>query len=246
MVHVYYKGSPGGWRSASFMVAGGSLERFAYYGVKSNLISYLTGPLGEPVATAAANVNTWIGVVSLVPVLGAYLADSFLSRYRSIIIASILYILGLGFLSLSASSSPTFLSSSSYQAITKKSGLDTRNQEKSKAKSSFVNWWLYGLCIGSIAAHLILHYIQDNISWTIGFGILRLVMILWLILFLLGHRTYFFDVKRGDEESPYGRIKWGIAKEGDALSSRAQASSSQEECQEYLLSKTQQRSQDYR
>ncbi|CDP16610.1 unnamed protein product [Coffea canephora] len=119
MVHVYYKGSPGGWRSASFMLAGGSLERFAYYGVKSNLISYLTGPLGEPVATAAANVNTWIGVVSLVPVLEAYLADSFLSRYRSIIIASILYILvnsqfyfyincywhflGLGFLSLSAS-----------------------------------------------------------------------------------------------------------------------------------------------
>ena len=71
-------------------------------------------------------------------------------------------------------------------------------------------------------------------------------MILGLILFLLGHRTYFFYVKRGDEESPYGRIKWDIAKGGDALSNSAQASSSQEECQEHLLSKTQQRSQDYR
>ncbi|CDP12418.1 unnamed protein product [Coffea canephora] len=292
-VHVYYKRSPGGWRSASFMLAGGSLERFAYYGVESNLISCLTGPLGESVATAAANVNTWIGVVSLVPVLGAYLADSFLGRCRSIIIASILYILvssqfyfyklllafpcllmirtsngepntnkglklsshnqeirlGYGKPSLFFVSLYATALAKGYKPCVQAFGADQFNgkhQEKSKAKSSFFNWWLCGLCIGSIAAHLILHYIQDNISWTIGFGIPCLVMILGLILFLLGHRTYFFDVKRGGEESPYRRIKWGIAKEGDALINRAQASSSQEECQEYLLSKTQQRSQDYR
>ncbi|XP_027169366.1 protein NRT1/ PTR FAMILY 5.10-like [Coffea eugenioides] len=258
-VNVYYKRSPGGWRSASFMLAGGSLERFAYYGVESNLISCLTGPLGESVATAAANVNTWIGVVSLVPVLGAYLADSFLGRYRSIIIASILYILsnfsqqlklsshnqeirlGYGKPSLFFVSLYATALAKGYKPCVQAFGADQFNgkhQEKSKAKSSFFNWWLCGLCIGSIAAHLILHYIQDNISWTIGFGIPCLVMILGLILFLLGHRTYFFDVKRGDEESPYRRIKWGIAKEGDALINRAQASSSQEECQEYLLSKT--------
>ncbi|XWS24768.1 hypothetical protein CRYUN_Cryun27aG0012600 [Craigia yunnanensis] len=229
----------GGWRSASFIIAVEIAERFVYYGIASNLITYLTGPLGESTASAAAQVNAWSGAASLLPLLCAFVADSFLGRYRTIILASLVYILGLGLLTLSATL-PSVSSSGGQNAdtVTLNSSLqfqvilfffslylvafaqgghkpcvqafgadqfDTQDPEECKAKSSFFNWWYFGMCAGILTTFWILNYIQDNLNWVLGFAISSIVMAVGLVVFVLGTTTYRYSVK-GEEERPFMRI----------------------------------------
>ena len=68
-------------------------ERFAYYGVAGNLIMFLTNVLGQPTATAAKNVNIWRGVSAIFPLFGAFVADSYLGRFKTILLSTILYLM---------------------------------------------------------------------------------------------------------------------------------------------------------
>ncbi|KAI3464330.1 hypothetical protein Pfo_020993 [Paulownia fortunei] len=231
------RSNSGCWKSAFFVIGVEVAERFTYYGISSNLVTYLTGPLGLSTATAAANVNAWSGTASLLPLPAAFLADSFLGRYRMIIIASLLYILGLGFLSLSATlfnssdcqnagnnmicSPPQlqiiFFFFSLYLVALAQGGhkpcvlafgadqFDEEDQKERKAKSSFFNWWYFCMCASVSVGILGLNYIQDNLSWGLGFGISCIVMCLALILFLLGNGTYRFRMQI-DERNPFVRI----------------------------------------
>ena len=82
---------------------------------------------------------------------------------------------------------------------------DSQDPEECKAKSSFFNWWYFGMCVGTLTTLWILNYIQDNLSWVLGFGIPCLVMVVALLVFLCGTTTYRYSVKR-DENSPFVRI----------------------------------------
>ncbi|KAI3881911.1 hypothetical protein MKX03_021280 [Papaver bracteatum] len=88
-----HKVGTGGWRSAWFIILAEILETMAYYGIASNLITYLTGPLHQSTAIAAFNINVWSGVVWMLPLLTAFIADSYLGRYRTILFSSLVYLL---------------------------------------------------------------------------------------------------------------------------------------------------------
>ncbi|KAK4391274.1 protein NRT1/ PTR FAMILY 5.10 [Sesamum angolense] len=261
------KAKSGCWRSASFIIGVEVAERFAYYGISSNLISYLTGPLGQSTATAAENVNAWNGAAMLLPLFGAFVADSFLGRYRTIIIASLLYVLGLGFLSMSAAlhsynsshskndannlacSPPPFevivfffslylvaFAQGGHKPCVQAFGadqFDEEDPEECKAKSSFFNWWYFSMNGGILVAFSVLSYIQENLSWELGFGIPCIAMCLALIIFLLGSMTYRFRIN-SDKRNPFVRIGWVFMKAARNWHAAPTVISIEEEAQQIL------------
>ncbi|MCL7034760.1 hypothetical protein MKW94_000758 [Papaver nudicaule] len=197
----------GGWKSSIYIIGVEVAERFAYYGTSGNLITYLNNVLGESTATAAKNVNVWSGVATLLPLLGAFMADSFLGRFNTILISSIIYIMGLIMLTISVSVVRLkyqhilfFLSlylvaigEGGHKPCVLTFGADQFDEDKpeeKKAKSSFFNWWYFGICGGAAAGMLIVFYVQDYVGWAVGFGIPSLAMAFALVLFLIGSRSY--------------------------------------------------------
>uniref|UniRef100_A0A1J3E285 Protein NRT1/ PTR FAMILY 5.13 n=1 Tax=Noccaea caerulescens TaxID=107243 RepID=A0A1J3E285_NOCCA len=262
------RSNTGRWRAAWFIIGVEVAERFAYYGIASNLISYLTGPLGQSTAVAAANVNAWSGFSSLLPVLGAFVADAFLGRYRTIIIASLIYVLGLALLSLSAflvpitsenaevtsSSSPSSLLNalfffSLYMVAVGQSGhkpcvqafgadqFDEKDPQERSHRSSFFNWWYLSMSAGICLALVVVVYIQESVSWALGFGIPCVFMFVSLALFVLGRRSYRYTKRRQEKEiNPFTRIGrvFLLAFKNRRLCQDLEANPSQRSCHRFL------------
>lgn len=68
-------------------------ERMAYFGIAGNLVVYLTSVLHEGTVESANNVTNWTGSLWMTPLLGAYIADAYLGRFWTFVIASAIYLL---------------------------------------------------------------------------------------------------------------------------------------------------------
>ncbi|XP_075487837.1 protein NRT1/ PTR FAMILY 5.4 [Primulina tabacum] len=210
----------GGWKSAIFIIFVEIAERFAYYGVAGNLFMYLTKVLGQTTAAAAKNVNTWQGVSAIFPVIGGFLADSYVGRYKMVVISSTIYLSGLILLTLAASTVPsglrhTVFFTSLYVLAIGEGGhkpcvqtfaadqFDETLPEEKVAKSSFFNWWYVGIVCGAVAAVLAVIYVEDYVGWSFGFGMLAVAIAAALAVFLIGSRTYRRQAPVG---SPFTRV----------------------------------------
>lgn len=66
----------------------------------SNLITYMTKVMHQDLETAANSVNIWTGVTTVTPLLGGFLADAYTGRFFMILFSALLYVLGLGLLTM--------------------------------------------------------------------------------------------------------------------------------------------------
>ncbi|KAM0826275.1 hypothetical protein ACQ4PT_068985 [Festuca glaucescens] len=96
------KEKTGRWRACPFILGNECCERLAYYGISTNLVTYLTKKLHDGNASAARNVTTWQGTCYLTPLIGAILADAYWGRYWTIATFSTIYFVGMSVLTLSA------------------------------------------------------------------------------------------------------------------------------------------------
>ena len=81
-----------------YIIGTEACERFSFYGMKSILMLYMTGHLLMSENWATATLHVFAGMVYLLPLAGAWLADKVWGRYKTILYISLLYCVGHGVL----------------------------------------------------------------------------------------------------------------------------------------------------
>eukprot|EP00250_Pteridium_aquilinum_P007446 c17158_g1_i1 orf=101-1948(+) len=212
----------GRWLACIFIIGYELIERLAYYGITANLVLYIKNQLHEGTASATQSVNNWTGASTVLPIFGAFIADAYLGRFRTIAYLSAFYVTGMIMLTLSASltalrpgsctsdsSCPkatsaqlAFFFISLYLIAIGTAGVkpcleafgadqyDEEDPAERKSKSSFFNWWYFGLTVGAFLAFTVIVYVEDNVSWGVGYGILASLITVASLVFLAGTPTY--------------------------------------------------------
>nr|XP_033472249.1 solute carrier family 15 member 1-like [Epinephelus lanceolatus] len=88
--------------SIFFIVVNVFCERFSYYGMQAVLVLYFKYFLRWDDDFATTIYHTFVALCYLTPILGAIVADSWLSKFKTIVYLSIVYVLGQVVLAVSA------------------------------------------------------------------------------------------------------------------------------------------------
>ncbi|KAI5435263.1 protein NRT1/ PTR FAMILY 8.1 [Lathyrus oleraceus] len=214
------KRKTGTWRACPFILGNECCERLAFYGMSTNLVRYFKYQLHQHSATASKNAADWGGTCYITPLIGAFVADAYLGRFWTIFCFSILYVIGMTLLTLSASVpgiKPTCYTKDDCHATHEQSAIcfvalylialgtggikpcvssfgadqfDDADEVEKEHKSSFFNWFYFSINIGALIAASLLVWIQDNVSWGLGFGIPAVAMAIAVVSFFSGTRLY--------------------------------------------------------
>jgi peptide/histidine transporter 3/4 len=69
------------------------MERVSYYGITANLVLYMKNSMHFGAASAAQNVSNWLGATTILPIFGAFIADTYWGKYWTIVYLSTFYVL---------------------------------------------------------------------------------------------------------------------------------------------------------
>ncbi|GLT37577.1 hypothetical protein SLA2020_118860 [Shorea laevis] len=97
------KTKTGTWKACPYILGNECCKRLAYYGINTNLVNYIKFQLNQRNLVAVNNVTNWSGTCYVMPLIRAFLADAYLGRYWTIASFSIIYVIGLIVLTMSAS-----------------------------------------------------------------------------------------------------------------------------------------------
>ncbi|KAI5076428.1 hypothetical protein GOP47_0008493 [Adiantum capillus-veneris] len=236
--------SPGGWKTMPFILGTEVCDKLATIGLLLGIILYLTQEFHIKIVTAVNILNVSTGTGYILPIIGGYIADAYIGRYWTLIIASIINFLGMCALLLTAaipslrplpcpstSTEQTFsqcahankvqllflylafallaIASGGIKPCAYPFGADQFVQDTREGKESFQsysNWFFFGIYLSVVLSATIVAYVQQNVSWALGFAIPTIIMAISILVLVVGTPFYRYEVPSGSPLKELARV----------------------------------------
>jgi len=188
-----------------FIIGNEAAERFSYYGMNSILVPFMTHGLLtangvlDPMKPEQADAwyHTFVSCLYFLPVLGAFLADAVLGKYRTILILSIVYcfghlalaldhtrlglMIGLGLIALGAGGIKPCVSANVG---------DQFGASNQHLLPRVFSWFYFAINFGSAFSTIIIPELLDKRGANIAFGTPGILMAVATIIFWLGRKRF--------------------------------------------------------
>jgi proton-dependent oligopeptide transporter, POT family len=196
-------------RQIAYIIGNEGCERFSFYGMRNILTQFLVSsallfsaseliPKEEREAAAKEVFHTFVLGVYFFPLLGGWISDRFLGKYRTILYLSLVYCVGQACLALFVDDKTGFYfglflialgSGGIKPCVSAFVGDQFDRSNKSLAKVVFdAFYWIINF--GSFFASLLMPYFLREFGPRIAFGIPGILMFISTVILWLGRRLY--------------------------------------------------------
>ncbi len=203
---------PGG---IPYIIGNELAERFSYYGMKTILIIFMTKYLMTH-AGVADHMNDneakeWYHLFSMAnyffPILGALVADIFWGKYKTIMLLSIVYVLGHAALAiddtrigLSIGLTLIAIGSGGIKPCVSAHVGDQFEEKNKKLIDKIFSYFYFAINFGSFFSTLLIPVVLDKWGPHLAFGIPGVLMLIATIVFYMGNKKYIAIPPRGLQE----------------------------------------------
>ncbi|KAK9762054.1 hypothetical protein K7432_012561 [Basidiobolus ranarum] len=215
--------------AAWFIIVNEFCERFAYYGGSAPFTNYIQFPPGNPKQAGAldmgqATSTAWKQFFTffcyLTPLIGAVISDQYLGKYKSILIFSIIYM--LGWLILTITAAPSIMYQAGYpgyivslfvigmgtggiKPLVSPMAADQYNQSELEVRvikgervvvdpelnaQHLYNWFYWAINVGSLIGGVITPLLALNVGFWLAFLIPTVMFAFAIIVFFSGNKLY--------------------------------------------------------
>lgn len=170
-------------------------ERFSAYGLKSLLILYMTSELLYSDERAYSLYGAYFALVYAAPVIGGYLADSYLGQRRAIIMGGIIIAIGHFTLALPFKDSiyyglPFVIVGTGFFKANIASLLGQLYEQNDPRRDGGFTLFYMGVNLGAFIAPLACGYVGQKMGWHYGFSLAGFGMLLGLVVLMRGVKVF--------------------------------------------------------
>lgn len=181
-----------------FVFWGELAERASFYGMKALLVLYMIDKLGYSDANSSTVASFFTALAYILPIVGGYIADHYLGKFRTIIYFAIPYILGHIILGTFDNNVGLYValallaggSGSIKPNISTLMGLMYQKEGKSHLLSQAFSWFYMAINIGAASTTTTLPFIRDKYGYGAAFMAPTVMMVIALAIFYMGKKYY--------------------------------------------------------